>query len=88
MSLPTLKQYIYSCMDSTTLVEAMLNVMQATFVTLQSAPALDRDILLKSQQTFFTLFSRYFLPSTPQITVQVNHLIYRGYIQLGMLFVY
>lgn len=37
-----------------------MNVTQATFVILQTAPALDRDILSKGHQTFLTLFSRYF----------------------------
>lgn len=67
MTLPTLKQYIYYsfCVpepggSTAGVMEAMMNVTQATFVILQSAPNLDRDILSKGLQTFLTLFSRYF----------------------------
>ena len=75
MTLPTLKQYIYysfavpepgeasdgaGSRDGSMLMEAMMNVTQATFVTLQTAPTLDSGIFSKGHQTFFTLFSRYF----------------------------
>ncbi len=71
LSLPTLKQFIYislsACLpeqvatDSSALMEAMMNVMQATCVTLQSSGhTLDGDILYQGKQTFCALFSRYF----------------------------
>lgn len=46
--------------SSTALMEAMLNVMHATFVTLRSGPMLDKELLSRGKQTFLTLFSRYF----------------------------
>lgn len=69
MSLSTLRQSIYYSLsmpsvmptsESTVLMEAMLNLMQATCVTLQSSPCLEEETLFKGQQTFHTLFTRYF----------------------------
>ena len=61
-------------MENTVQLEAMMNCMQAVFVCLQSGPSLDRDLLLKGQQAFHTLFTRHFrenmevstLSATPQ----------------------
>lgn len=75
MSLPTLKQQIYDSLsefEDSAVREAMMNVMQATFVTLQSAPILDADILSKGQQIFDTLFSRYFKETMRVKTVRVS----------------
>ena len=41
-------------------MEAMVNVMQATFVTLQSSPTHNGSILLKGHQLFLALFSKFF----------------------------
>lgn len=47
--------------DSKVLVmEAMLNLMQATFVVLQSSPSLDEQTLFTGQETFHTLYTYYF----------------------------
>ena len=77
MSLSVLRQSIYYslCMpevvaaDNSVLMEAMLNLMQATFVTLQSGPSLDEETLFKGRQTFHTLFTRYFKESAEVCTV-------------------
>lgn len=70
MTLSALRQNIYSSLyvsestasDSNIKMEAMFNLIQATFVTLQSSPSLsvDEETLLKGQRTFHTLFTRYF----------------------------
>ena len=64
MTLPNLKQYIYSALGDKspemTCVEARLNLMQVTFLVLQTSHELDDDVLMKGQQVFRTLFSRYF----------------------------
>lgn len=57
MSLPIFKQQLYSSVSESSLREAMMNVMQATFVTQQSP---DADVQSKGQQFFNTLFPRYF----------------------------
>lgn len=66
MTLPTLKQFIYFSLAPESpaggcgLMEAVMSVMQATYLTLQTTPALDRDGLAKGQKTFQVLFTRYF----------------------------
>ena len=69
MTLPTLKKHIYQalepgCDDQTSphllLIEAKLNVLHTTYLSLLSEPQLDEDIVLKGQQVFQTLFSRHF----------------------------
>ena len=64
MTLPNLKQYIYSALGDRspemTCVEARLNLMQATFLVLQTSPVLDDDVLMKGQQVFRTLFGTHF----------------------------
>ena len=42
------------------LLEAKLNVMEATFLVLQSNPSLNKDALDEGLHTFQTLFNRYF----------------------------
>ena len=41
-------------------MEAMMNIMQATFVVLQLVPSLDHDILSKGHQVFKALYMGYF----------------------------
>ena len=61
MSLPMMKEFVgLTEVVHNTLTEAMMNVMQATFVILQSAPALKAEALSKGQQTFITLFESHF----------------------------
>ena len=69
MTLSTLKQSIYSSLcghEGTTAdiekikMEAMFNLMQATFITLQSSLSLDNQALAEGQQIFHILFTRYF----------------------------
>ena len=71
MSLPMLKQHVYVALElqqsggsgggkEMEAVEARLNVMQAVFLAFQSSPSLERDVLLKGQQIFQTLFNRHF----------------------------
>lgn len=66
LTLPTLKQYVYLALIpgggrlGTEVVEARLNVMHGTFLTLQSSPYLDDDLLVKGFQVFQTLFTRHF----------------------------
>ena len=60
MSMPTLRQQLYSSLSESgdsSVREAMMNVMQATFVTQQSS---DADVQSKSRQVFNTLFSHHF----------------------------
>lgn len=59
MSLHDLKQYIYSSLIDIHM-EAMMNTMQTIFCTLQSAPKLDEEILLKGQKIFQLLYVHYF----------------------------
>ena len=57
MSMPTLRQQLYSSLSESgdsSVREAMMNVMQAAFVTQQSS---DAD---EGQQVFNTLFSHHF----------------------------
>ena len=66
MTLPNLKQYIYSALDDKSpemmCVEARLNLMQATFLILQTSPVLDDGniVLTNAYQVFQTLLNRYF----------------------------
>ena len=71
MSLPMLKQHVYVALEpqqsgeggggkGMEAVEARLNVMQVVFLSIQLSPSLDRDILLKGQQIFQSLFNRHF----------------------------
>lgn len=62
MTLPTLKQHIYRAIGPTqmNLIEARLNLMHATFLTLQSNANLDNDTLSKGYKVFQTLYSRHF----------------------------
>ncbi len=66
MTLPNLKQYIYSALGvgGTDLeeVEGRLNIMQTTFLTLQISPDLsqDEETVINGQNVFSTLFSRHF----------------------------
>ena len=79
MCLQTLRNHIYYslCLPdviptaSTALMEAMLNVMHATFVTLQSGPTLDKELLSRGKQTFLTLFSRYFKETVKVKTLRI-----------------
>ena len=68
MSLSTLKHTIYSSLtvsetdttDSAVLVdESKLNIMQATFVTLQCKPEFDDETIMMGQQVFHHLFNEY-----------------------------
>lgn len=59
MALPALKKCIYNKPAYNASTEALLNVMQATFLVLQSAPTLNNEILLKGHKVFCSLFSRY-----------------------------
>ena len=50
-----------------------MNLMHATYVTLQSSPTLqDEDVLSKGRQTFFTLFSCYFKET---VKVMIDYLL-------------
>lgn len=69
--LPPLKQYIYVGLGGSEEAEAKLNVMQASFLAVQSKDRLDNDLLLKAQQIFTTLFTRHF---NEEHQVQQTHL--------------
>ncbi len=66
MTLPNLKQYIYSALgvggDEMGGVEGRLNIMHTTFLTLQISPDLsqDEDAVSKGEHVFRTLFTRHF----------------------------
>ena len=66
MMLPNLKQYIYSALGvqgkEMNTVEAKLNLVQATFLTLQISPDLeqDNDVLCMGQEVFSTLYDGHF----------------------------
>lgn len=60
MALPALKKCIYMHNPACNVMEALLNVMQATFLVMRSAPTLDNDILSKGDQVFCSLYSQYF----------------------------
>lgn len=66
MTLPNLKQYIYSALgmgeSEMGVVEGKLNIMHSTFLTLQVSPDItsDDEIILKGQYVFRTLFARHF----------------------------
>jgi len=55
-------------------VEARLNVMQAVFLALQSSPSLERDVLLKGQQIFQSLFNRHFTVNLEVPTWNINRI--------------
>ena len=62
-TLPTLKPLVYQSLvpdSGQDGMEARLNVMQATFLALQTRPALNQDLIVKGQQIFQTLLTRYF----------------------------
>ena len=66
MCLPMLKECIYQsfspeCGENGVLLEAMMNVMQATFVILQSVPELNEEALSKGQKIFSRLFTHFFM---------------------------
>ena len=62
ISLTGLKQLMINLenLDNSQPLEAMMNIMQATFLVLQSSIVLNEDILTKGQKTFHTLFSLHF----------------------------
>ena len=70
MTVTVLKHYIYLSLSMPeaagtvgldfNLLEAKLNVMQATFLVLESSPSLNQDVLDEGLLTFQTLFNRYF----------------------------
>ena len=72
MTLPTLKDYIYYSLyipapsdgsgqpDGSGHLEARLNVMHTIYLTLLSSPTMSKDVLLRGQQVFQTLFTRFF----------------------------
>ncbi len=65
LTLPTLKSQIYCALvpekpGTSREVEARLNVMQTTFLALQTSPALTQEVLVKGQQIFQTLLTRFF----------------------------
>ena len=66
MTLPNLKQYIYSALGvgGTEIeeVEGRLNIMQTTFLTLQISPDLSQDekAVMNGQDVFRALFTRHF----------------------------
>ena len=69
MSLPKLKDYIYRSFSpelggNGAMLEAMMNVMQATFVVLQSVSTLDEKILKMGHKIFHTLFTQSFKEKT------------------------
>ena len=65
MSLPTLKSYVYTSMApgegsaDAVGMEAMMNIMQTTFIVLQSSPSLGEDSLSKGCKTILTLLSLF-----------------------------
>ncbi len=64
MTLPNLKQYIYSALGvGGTEIEGRLNIMQTTFLTLQISPDLsqDEEVVVKGQHVFRALFTKYFV---------------------------
>ena len=62
MVFPTMKQYLHMYMGLAEMkyVEVKLHVIQATFLTARSCPAVDQEALVMAAQTFQTLFGRYF----------------------------
>ena len=65
MSLPALKQHVYSALrphagKAMDTVEARLNVMQTVFLTLQTQPSPTPDLLTDVEKIFQTLFNRHF----------------------------
>ena len=61
-----MRQYIYHSLsvypdvDNSALLEAMMNLMHATYVTLQSRPILDEENLSNGMIVFSSLFFHYF----------------------------
>ena len=65
MTLSTVKKSVYEPLGSEArglwmVVEAKLNVMQAVFLTIQTSPSLEEDILQKGLHIFQTLLNEYF----------------------------
>ena len=68
MNLSVVKQSVYEVLKPQTgengkemdVVEARLNVMHLVFLAIQMSTSLEKDILLKGQKIFQTLFNRYF----------------------------
>ena len=59
--------------DSKVLVmEAMLNLMQATFVVLQSSPSLDEQTLFTGQETFQALYTSYFKENIMEVLFKTH----------------
>ena len=73
MVLPTMKQYLHMYMGLAEMkcVEVKLHVMQATFLTARSCPAVNQEALVMAAQTFQTLFGRYFKENAEVSIVEV-----------------
>ena len=76
MVLPTMKQYLHMYMGVAEMkyVEVKLHVMQATFLTARSCPAVNQEALVMAAQTFQTLFGRYFKENAEVSIVEVYFL--------------
>ena len=63
MALPALRQCIHDfCIHEPALnasIEALMNIMQATFLVLRSIPTVDNDILSNAHQIFCFLNEQY-----------------------------
>ena len=63
MYLPTLKKHVYASIvpakKSSATIEAMLNIMQATYTVLQSFPVLGEDSLAAGRRTLLALLSHF-----------------------------
>ncbi len=66
----TLKKSIYSFLCTDHCMEAMMNIMQAAFATLQSVPKLDGNILSNGCQIFKTLF-RFYFTDTMEVSIAI-----------------
>ena len=64
MTVPILKQYVYSTLGTSSKdmidVEAKLNLLQTTFLVIQTRPDLNDDVLREGWQVFSQLNSKYF----------------------------
>lgn len=65
MTLSAVKKSVYEPLGSEAggqrkVVEAKLNVMQAVFLTIQTSPTLEEEILQKGLHIFQTLLNKYF----------------------------
>ncbi len=94
MTLPNLKQYIYSALGvgGTEIgeIEGRLNIMQTTFLTLQISPDLNQDekAVMNGQDVFRALFTRHFDENVEASCVEPCVTLFQQSQMVGLSFIF